>query len=220
MPFSFGELYAYVSIVALLVMIPGPNTILVMQSVGTSGRQAGFLNVLGIVTAVYLNALISILGLSFIVLQSTELYQYMKLLGAGYMVYLGLSSMIAACGFSRCKQLPAADEGLQSAGIPSEGSRFACYSKGVLTGVLNPKSALFFLAFFPQFMHPDGNIILQSVILTIFYSLVSAVWYSLLVLFMSKLRGFFSQQDIQVWFRTITGVVLVGMGVRLALQDR
>ena len=93
MPFSFSEIYSYAGIVALLVIFPGPNTVLVMQSVGADGRRAGFFNVTGIVTAVYLNALISGLGLSIIVLRSAEIYGALKLLGACYIAYLGAAGL-------------------------------------------------------------------------------------------------------------------------------
>ncbi|MDF2856967.1 MAG: homoserine/Threonine efflux protein [Neobacillus sp.] len=220
MPLSIEEIYSYLSIVVLLVMIPGPNTVLVMQSVGINGRRAGFFNVFGIATAVYLNALISGLGLSVIIMQSTEIYNIMKILGAGYIAYLGLASLVDAYKLHR-QEPPVATEnnGRQEPDIRVVAiSGFAFYSKGVLTGLLNPKSALFFLAFFPQFMHQDGNIFTQSLILTLLYSLVSATWYSLLIIFIGKLRHFFARRETQKWLKTITGTILIGMGIKIAVQ--
>lgn len=220
MPFSAEEIYSYVSIVALLVMIPGPNTVLVMQSVGTSGRQAGFCNVCGIVTAVYLNALLSGLGLSLIIMQSTELYNVMKLLGAGYIAYLGLVSLADAYKLHSIKiPATAVNNGRQEQdNTMVKKNRLAFYSKGVLTGVLNPKSALFFLAFFPQFMHQDGNLVAQSLLLTLLYSLVSATWYGLLVIFIGKLRCFLARRETQKWLKAVTGAILIGLGVKIAIQ--
>lgn len=220
MAFSFEEIYSYVSIVALLVMIPGPNTVLVMHSVSTSGRRAGFFNVSGIVTAVYVNALISGLGLSLIIMQSTEIYHVMKIIGAGYIAYLGLNSLFGAYKLQQQKSV----EIIENNSAPEQDvlleqkSGFSFYSKGVLTGVLNPKSALFFLAFFPQFMHQDGNIVTQSLLLTLLYSLVSATWYGLLVVFVGKLRHFLVRRQTQKWLKTITGTILVGMGMKIAIQ--
>lgn len=221
MPFSLVEIYSYVSIVALLVMFPGPNTVLVMQSVGVSGRRAGFFNVLGIVTAVYCNALLSGLGLSVIIMQSTEIYNVMKLFGAGYIAYLGITSLFDAYKLHQSAPSAAIREcggEQEQAARPACKSGFACYAKGVLTGILNPKSAIFFLAFFPQFMHPGSSIVTQSFILTILYSLVSVTWYSLLVLFIGKLRHLLVRRDIQKWLKAATGTLLVGMGVRIAIQ--
>lgn len=219
MEFSFNEIYSYISIVILLVMIPGANTVLVMQSVSTNGRRAGFLNVSGIVTAVYLNALLSGLGLSVIVMQSTEIYQIMKILGAVYIAYLGLASLVGAYKLHGQESISLSLNHKEEQ-IPhlAQESGFSFYSKGVLTGVLNPKSALFFLAFFPQFMHQDGNIALQSLILTVLYSLVSVTWYSLMVLFIGKFRHFVVRRETQKWLKTITGTILIGMGIKIGLQ--
>lgn len=220
MAFSFEEIYSYVSIVALLVMIPGPNTVLVMHSVSTSGRRAGFFNVSGIVTAVYVNALISGLGLSLIIMQSTEIYHIMKIIGAGYIAYLGLNSLFGAYKLGKQQSVAIIDNN-HSPGeevVLNKKSGFSFYSKGVLTGVLNPKSALFFLALFPQFMHQDGNIVTQSLLLTLLYSLVSVTWYGSLVVFIGKLRHFLVRRETQKWLKTITGTILVGMGIRIAIQ--
>ncbi len=219
MPFSFAELYAYVGIVALLVVIPGPNTVLVMQSVGISGQRAGLFNVFGIVTAVYLNALLSGLGLTLIIMQSAEIYNLIKMLGAAYIAYLGVTSLVNAYKLHRQKESTCTNNSsCQAPDVVTQESSFTFYSKGVLTGVLNPKSALFFLAFFPQFIHPGGNIVIQSLILTILYSLVSVTWYGLLVIFVGKLRHFLVRSETQKWLKAITGTILVGLGIRIALQ--
>jgi threonine/homoserine/homoserine lactone efflux protein len=220
LPFSLAELYSYVGIVALLVMFPGPNTILVMQSVGISGRRSGFYNVFGIVTAVYCNALLSGLGLSLIIMKSAELYYVLKMLGACYIVYLGIASLIDAYTLHKKdpSEAPKNNYAQEQGATFASKSGFACYSKGVMTGILNPKSALFFLAFFPQFMHRGGNIVTESLILTALYSLVSATWYSLLVLFIGKLRQFLIRRETQKWLKATTGTLLVGMGVRIAVQ--
>lgn len=220
MPFSFEEIYSYVSIVVLLVMFPGPNTVLVMQSVGTHGRRAGFFNVFGIVTAVYLNALISGLGLSLLIMQSTEIYGLMKMLGAGYIAYLGFNSVVDGYKLHRQQDSAASQSnGIQEQDAPlTEKSGLVFYSKGLLTGVLNPKSALFFLAFFPQFMHQDGNILMQSLILTLLYSLVSATWYSFFVIFIGKLRYLLMRRETQKWLKAVTGTILIGLGIKIAIQ--
>ena len=212
MPFTVGEIFSYISIVALLVAIPGPNTVLVMQSVADSGRRAGFFNVAGIVTAVYLNALLSGLGLSLIIMQSGEIYQGLKMAGAGYIVYLGLTSLIDAYKLNRQESTDVHEN------ANKQKNSYDFYIKGVLTGMLNPKSALFFLAFFPQFMHQDSNLISQSFILTLLYSLISASWYGLLVIFIGKLRHILVCSELQKKLKVITGIILVGLGIKIASQ--
>lgn len=212
MPFTVGEIYSYISIVALLVAIPGPNTVLVMQSVADSGRRAGFFNVAGIVTAVYLNALLSGLGLSLIIMQSSEIYHGLKMLGAGYIVYLGLASLIDAYKLNREESTDVYKS------VNKQKNSCDFYTKGILTGLLNPKSALFFLALFPQFMHQDSNLASQSLILTLLYSLISASWYGLLVIFIGKLHHILVCSEVQKRLKAITGIILVGLGIKIASQ--
>ena len=220
MPFSFSEIYSYAGIVALLVIFPGPNTVLVMQTVGTEGRRTGFFNVTGIVTAVYFNALVSGLGLSIIVLRSAEIYSALKLLGACYIAYLGLTGLFDALRLHRQSLEPVSENGTEFNRVEAFKSRSgtACYWKGLLNGVLNPKSAIFFLAFFPLFLHRDGNIAVQWVILTVVYSFVSATWYCSLVVFVGKLRRLLVRRRTQKWLKAVTGTILLGMGIRLAAQ--
>ena len=220
MPFSFNEICSYAGIVALLVMFPGPNTVLVMQSVGAHGRRAGFFNVTGIVTAVYFNALVSGLGLSIIVLRSAEIYSALKLLGACYIAYLGATGLLDALRLhrQRLESLPEKGAGFNRVGAFERRSGIACYSKGFLSGVLNPKSAVFFLAFFPVFLRRDGNIAVQWIILTVVYSLVSATWYGSMIVFVGKLRRFLVRRQTQKWLKAVTGTILLGMGIKLAVQ--
>ncbi len=216
MPFSLGEICSFIGIVTLLVMIPGPNTVLVIESTGVNGRRAGYINVLGIMTALYFNALLCGLGLSLIIMQSAEIYNLLKLLGGGYLIYLGLKSLVDAY---RLHQVEQNCEFGFNAG-PSLLHKGACYFKGVLTGTLNPGVIVFFMSFFPQFMHEDGNILVQSLILTVLYSVLSAIWYGLIVFFVGKLRQFLMSREIQKWLKATTGAVLVGMGVKIALQRK
>jgi threonine/homoserine/homoserine lactone efflux protein len=220
LPFSFTEIYTYAGIVALLVMFPGPNTVLVMQSTGARGRRAGFFNVAGIVTAVYLNAMISGLGLSLIVLRSAEVYAALKLLGACFIAFLGVNGLLDAWRLhkQRLEAVPTDNTVSERDAVFEPINGMAFYSKGLLTGILNPKSALFFMAFFPLFMHRDGNIAVQWITLTVVYSVVSVVWYGSLVLFIGKLRRFLARRNTQKWLKAVTGTILLEMGIKIAAQ--
>ncbi len=217
MPFSFFEIYTFVGVVALLVMLPGPNTLLVVQSAGVKGRTAGLFTVLGIMTAVYFNALLSSLGLTLIIAQSARLYGILKLLGAAYIVWLGLMSLIDAYRSHGLKEGPGLQNNAGRARA-SASSNLSSYSKGLLTGILNPKSALFFFAFFPQFMHHGQSILLQSIILTVCYSMVSLTWYGSLVMFVGTLRRFLMHPVTQSCLKTVTGLLLLGTGLKIAFQ--
>ncbi|QDR83389.1 LysE family translocator [Sporomusa termitida] len=217
MPFSPREIYSFIGVVALLVCLPGPNTILVMQSAGVNGRRAGIYIVCGIATAVYCNALLSGLGLSLIIMQSVELYTLLKLCGAAYIAGMGIMSLADAYRLHRQPLANVRSADCQSV-VNSGKSRLACYSQGLLTGILNPKAVLFFIMFFPQFIHPENNVALQYLILAVLYSLVAVAWYGLLVLGMEKLRPLIAASAVQKWLKTLTGALLLGMGLKIAQQ--
>lgn len=222
MPFSLSEICSFIGIVTVLVMIPGPNTVLVIESTGVSGRRAGFINVMGIMTALYFNALLCGLGLSLIIMRSVEIYNLLKLVGGGYLVYLGINSLIGAY---RLHRLQSNEDLKLNADDKSEASSWhkdglICYFKGVLTGTLNPAIIIFFMSVFPQFMHRDGNILVQTLILTVLYSVLSAIWYGIIVFFVGKMRQFLMSRKMQKWMKSTTGTLLVGMGAKIVLQKQ
>lgn len=202
-------------------MIPGPNTVLVIETTCTKGRKAGVSIVLGIVTSVYFHALLAGLGLSLIVMNSKAVYELLKLLGASYIIYLGLTSLVGAYRLHHMDQeayFECWGKGNDAPPPSPKNIWRTCYSQGLLTSILNPKLAIVFLAFFPQFLHQQGNIMIQSVILTVIYSLVSASWYISLVLFVGSMHQFIMSQGVQKWLKTVAGATLIGLGIRMIVQ--
>ncbi|KJS80945.1 MAG: hypothetical protein JM58_18155 [Peptococcaceae bacterium BICA1-8] len=219
MDFSLKELLSFVSIVLLLVMFPGPNTVLVMHSVSVSGKKTGFSNVVGIVSALYFHAIIAALGLSVIITQSSKLYISIKYLGAIYILYLGLTSLYSSFlqrekpNKNTLKTIFNTDNKV----VNYFGSSFC---KGFITNILNPKVALFYLSFIPQFVHNQSNFLIESLFLTFLYSLVSASWYSLLVLCVDKFRLFLERNTIKQRIKAITGILLVGLSIKMVVENK
>lgn len=211
MYFSLQELLSFAGIVTLLVMFPGANTVLIMQSVGLYGRRTAFYNLAGIATAIYCHSLLSALGLSLLLVKSAALFSVIKLLGAGYIIYLGLSSLYTAW------RQPAPTTADGAAAGEDEGAPTS-FAKGFIANILNPKVALFFLAFFPQFLHGDAPMLGQSLVLTVLYSFIQVSWYSLLILTLGRLRGWLADATVKRRLGAVTGFLLVGLGLRMALQ--
>lgn len=131
----------------LLNMMPGPDSLLIMLRSGSQGWRAGSVAALGIGTGTMVHVLAAALGLSALLSTSAELFTVIKLMGALYLVYLGLSM------FWQGAKMPSATNAAVPLPVLSYGRIFR---QGLLTNVLNPKVALFFLAFVPQFIAPDA----------------------------------------------------------------
>ena len=143
--FGIHDLALFMVSGLLLNIMPGPDSLLVMLRSGSQGWRAGSVATLGIGTGVMVHVLAAALGLSALLSASAELFALIKLVGAIYLIYLGFSLLRqqATGAMERGATLPALSYG-------------QIYRQGVLTNVLNPKVALFFLAFVPQFIAPDA----------------------------------------------------------------
>lgn len=223
-------LLSFIGIVTLLVMFPGPNTVLVLQSVGLRGKKAGFYNIAGIISALYVHAVIFAWGLSLLIVKSLAVYHLIKYIGAVYIIYLGLASLYSAyrmkeADFPAGGAFPphsaapheAAGDGGSVGPLPGEAA-WQSYAKGLITNIFNPKVALFFVSFFPQFLRNQDPIFGQSLFLVMIYSVIASLWYAALVCFVAKLRHWLNRRIVQRRMKAFTGILLVGLGVKIAAQ--
>lgn len=185
----------------IFVITPGMDTIFVLNKSIGEGKRSGVLASLGINTGVMIHTLLGALGLSVIIAQSPSGFLLIKYLGAAYIFYLGIMGI-------RSKK-----DVFQNTESTSKTKHN--FWSGFLTNVLNPKVALFFIAFFPQFILPDS---LQSpvpfIALGITYAIIGIVWLVVLAIcagtFTQKIRN---NPKIGVRMNKITGVIFMGMAV-------
>lgn len=205
---EWSEILTFLVVAALLVMSPGPNGVLVARTVPTSGRAAGFANVAGFVSAFYLHGALSILGISIILVQSATAFAIVKYLGAAYLCWIGIKSLIAAI------RRVAPDATV----APARRRRtlMKAYAEGFLTNALNPKVSMFYLAAFPQFMTVGENAVASAFLLVFLHSVINAVWFVAIVLLFARLTAVTRGGSFQRWLRGITGAVFIGFGVKLA----
>jgi len=205
---ALSEILAFAFVASLLVMSPGPNGVLIAKTVPTSGRAAGFANVAGFVTGFYLHGAMAILGISIMLVQSATAFTIVKYLGAAYLCWIGIKSLIAAW------------QGVESAAKvkPAVKRRTLAnaYIEGLLTNALNPKVSMFYLAAFPQFITLGETTPLASFTLVAIHSLINAVWFGAMVLVMSRLTAIAQNGQFQRWLKGVTGVVFIGFGAKLA----
>jgi threonine/homoserine/homoserine lactone efflux protein len=194
----------------LLNITPGQDTLYIVTRSVAQGRRAGLWSVLGISTGSVVHTLAAAFGLSAILATSAYAFTVVKFAGAAYLVYLGVKMLL--------ERPSAASPGVEPA-LPHESS-WAIYRAAVLTNVLNPKVALFFLAFLPQFVAPDAaSRVLPFLFLGAVFVFNGTLWCLVLVLGASALSGRLRRNASGARrLRQATGAVFVGLGARLALS--
>ncbi len=204
--FELSQLSLFIAASLALLLVPGPAVLYITARNANQGRLAGIVSVLAIETANFLQAVAATLGLSAILLSSALAFDLVKYLGAGYLIYLGIRKLLVP------------DEKTESGEIKSE-SLSRIYWQGFLINLLNPKTALFFFAFLPQFVNPArGNVTAQTLLLGVVFVSLAIVTDSLYALLASsladRLRGNRHYMKGQRYF---AGFVYVGLGITTAL---
>jgi len=216
------QVLVFTGIAALLTITPGADTFLVIRNVLRGGRQAGVVTTLGICCGLFVHATLSALGLSIVLLHSANAYLALKWAGAVYLMWLGLGSIRDAIrggddGWSRSE--PA------ETGSP-RGERVAAFRlrypfvEGMTNNVLNPKVAVFYLAFLPQFIGPGDPALAKSLLLAGIHFVQGIVWLVGLAFLFDRGRVVLASARARRALEAISGTVLLGFGVRLAFEDR
>ncbi len=195
----------------LLNMMPGPDSLLIMLRSGSQGWQAGSVAALGIGTGTMVHVLAAALGLSALLSASAELFAVIKLMGALYLVYLGIS-LLRQGASSSVESEPAVSLPAHSYG--------RIFRQGLLTNVLNPKVALFFLAFVPQFIAPDApQKALAFIVLGCIFNLNGMIWCHLLAFSTAYAsRKVRLPARLARWLNRLMGGLFVGLGIKLAAE--
>jgi len=204
---------AFLSIAALLTIMPGADTGLVTKNAISRGRTAAFFTTFGICLGCLCHATASALGLSVVLRESARLYEWVKLVGAGYLVYIGGRALWTAR-----KPYPLT----QGDAFRTEQRRGIWFSfvEGLLTNLLNPKVAIFYLTFLPQFIAPGENVLRKSLLLASVHVLMGLVWLCSYAMLLDRMSAILSRPSVRRKLEAFTGAVLVGFGLRLAIERR
>ncbi|MFT2110446.1 LysE family translocator [Marinomonas sp. 2405UD68-3] len=199
--------------ISLLTMSPGVDTILVMRNAARNGWKDGFLTSLGICMGLFGHATLSAVGLSVILLGSAELFLVFKLMGAGYLVYLGLQSLRSVLNPA---EVSFSDKGK---GDIKASSGWISFHQGLLSNVLNPKPIIFYMAFLPQFIDPSYSALSQSLFMASLHFTLAMIWQTFLAVMVYKARIWLARPKVAQALDGLTGTLLVGFGIRLALSN-
>ena len=189
-----------------LLLIPGPSVLYIITRSIAQGRRAGLTSMLGIELAGLIHAIAAALGLSALLLTSALAFSVVKYLGAAYLIYLGVRTLLAR------------EENHQPL-APAPRSFSQVFAQGFLVNLLNPKTALFFYAFLPQFVAPArGAVVGQILVLGALFVLLASCTDSLYALLSSKVGTFlFRRARFRRIQRYITGSIYIALGLTTAI---
>jgi threonine/homoserine/homoserine lactone efflux protein len=202
LPFALAALF--------LIMIPGPDQALITRSALIGGRLTGLLTTLGGVLGVTVHATAAAVGLSALLLASATAFVVVKIVGAAYLLWMGIQALRAA---ARSRRDPA------EATIQGVRPRpWSAVRRGFLSNALNPKVALFFLTFLPQFLSTGATVgatKAQALLLSAVFAALYLTWFSLYVLLVDGLGRVLRRPRVKAAIERLTGLLLVAFAVRL-----
>jgi threonine/homoserine/homoserine lactone efflux protein len=226
-----ASLLAFIPVALLLTLIPGADMALVARNALALGLRGARWTILGILTGCLLHATASALGLSAILATSARAYDVVKLVGAAYLVWIGIQSIRqAGVQIPRLAPLARDDDAAGSArrhpersaqrGVEGSALGSHPFTQGFLTNILNPKVALFYLTFLPQFIPADAPVLRTSLLLAMIHNVLGFAWLSLYARFVDRLRVALTRPMVKAWLERATGAALVALGARLAWERR
>ena len=200
------DLIGFLLITSLVVMGPGVDFALITKRTIKTGKIDGVKTALGLTSGALIHTSAAAFGLSILIMQSAAAFEIIRYLGALYLIYIGVSSFIKRKKVDKEENI----------NIKTNSS---AYRQGLLSNTLNPKVAIFFLTFLPQFVIDGMNVSLQFLIMGAIYSLLSIIWFLSIVYLLNFIRKFLMSNFIQNVIDKITGLVLIGFGLNLVFND-
>ena len=189
---------------------PGPDIVYIVSKTIAQGRKIGLASSLGVATGALFHVFSAALGLSAILATSAIAFSIVKYAGAAYLIYLGIKSLLSK---GTTFDAPAKKK--------TNSTPWQAFRQGVMIDILNPKVAIFFMAFLPQFIRPGhGSTPLQIIGLGTLVILMAIPIEATIVLTAAQTTGFFRKnRKLSIWLDRVLGTVLIGLAVRLALTE-
>jgi threonine/homoserine/homoserine lactone efflux protein len=199
-----GMLWAFLPIAILVTITPGAGTANVVRSALRGGWRSGVLTIAGNSCGVVTWGLLSVVGVSALIAASEIAFLVLKITGACVLVWLGVQSLRHA--------------GRPVDAVPRSSRR--PFRDGLVTSLANPKLAIFFVALFPQFVGDRGSVLPTTLLMVALVVALDFVWYTTLAVLVSRARAAYSGSRLSRRVERLTGVVLIALGARVALEQR
>jgi threonine/homoserine/homoserine lactone efflux protein len=207
--FDLPNLTLFIAASWLLIITPGPDTLYVVTRAIAQGRQAVIISALGVTLGIFVHTLAAAFGLALVLQTSALAFQIVKYVGALYLIYLGIKMLKDRSSLT-----------LSSENKPRQ--LRVLFGEGLLSNVTNPKVALFFLAFLPQFVHPEnGYMPVQMIVLGLIFAFFGVIYLSIVGYSAGYISTWIAQHPRSLKpLRWLTGSVFLGLGLRLAFTER
>jgi threonine/homoserine/homoserine lactone efflux protein len=196
-------LVSFAGIAVLVSLTPGPATALVVRSAALHGRREALLVTFGNSTGIFMWALASVLGISALVAASETAFWVLKIVGAVVLIVLGVQAL----------------HGRKSE-RPAERTARTSFGSGLMTSFANPKLAVFFIALFPQFVPSGASVLPTTLAMALLLIAVDLVYFSLLAFVVARAHHAVVSSKLARRVERLTGAVMIGLGVRVALERR
>jgi threonine/homoserine/homoserine lactone efflux protein len=213
MPVPIEQLLPFLAGSILITIVPGPDMALVMRQVFLGGTALAQRTVFGNLSGLVVHAVALAVGLSALLAASAEAYTVVKLAGAAYLVVLGIQTLRSA---RRGQWHDGTAEGA-GRGVPSMRT---AYLQGLMSTVLNPKPALLFLTYLPQFVDTSRTVLPQIAVLAAVHILVGLVWMTAYAQLVARAHRTLTRPSVRRWLEGATGTVLILLGLRVAIEQR
>jgi len=208
--FNIPNLYLFFIASLLLNLTPGNDMIYVASRSISQGIKAGMISALGVFIGCFVHIVFAVFGLSIIIAKSAFLFGLIKFLGAGYLIYLGIKALVSKSDFNKdTTTLPKVD-------------KWKLLKQGIITNALNPKVALFFLSFLPQFIQINSPLYkVQLFSLGLWFDLQGTLVLIIVAYLLGK-TGNFIKNNQRFWKiqEKVTGIILIGLGIKVALSSK
>jgi RhtB (resistance to homoserine/threonine) family protein len=192
----------------LAVMSPGPDLALILKLSLVNNRKTAIYASAGIALGIAVHVTYSLLGIALIISQSILVFNIIKLLGAAYLIWIGIKSLLAKKGPNTSQEKP-----------EQKLSKFVSFKSGLLTNLLNPKATLFFLSLFTQVIGPDTSTLIKAA-----YGaemiVATFIWFSLVALLMTKQSVRKKFVNIQHHISRFFGLALIALGLKVAFSSK
>ena len=198
--------WLFIATAIVLILTPGQDTFFILGRSLAGGRSAGVAAALGVSAGTVGHTILAALGLSALLATSPYAFMAVKFAGAAYLLYIGIKALL-----TRSAPAPGAD-------AAANDGRWPAFRQGIITNLLNPKVALFFLALMPQFIDAGSTTKVGAFLaLGLSFVALGVIWCCVLAIGAAKLRGaFLRRPSIATWLNRVAGAMFIGLGIKLA----